>query len=507
MAAAWIYSLQCDATLDEFLSYLQQNITIVPDNVEDISMQLANATNLFDNSGTNTSLVLTAEIINNIANINSSSPRVTGNVTVTVSNVLNGEDMVLAESYVNGTTTMLIEAFERQLQMVETDSDGIYSQSSENVIVMINDGSPTMLDGFGIATLEVENDDNEDETQTFEEFMVFDSSVQNVQQIVNQSSSLLLYPSQISQNFLSTDSIRIANTVYRRPNLFSSRYYDNINNEFSKYQRRIKRRLVPNTRVISSTLYRNGNEVLTWNRSRGSGNENSTFQQWYLPLQEGGRRAILESSLCSFWNFRADGGRGNWSTDGCRLVSAGSDGMVNCECTHLTNFAVLMDVYDGDSLTETQLLILDAMTFFGCGASILGLLLTILAFSTDSKLRSKRPNHILLGLSTSLTILYVTFLIMALLDSERKKVFLNDVPCTLLAAFMQFSLLSALSWMTVESVLMFYLFVRVFNTAAAATRGFLLKAFAFALGVPLLIVGATYGITTWAGGQYIRKDV
>lgn len=142
-----------------------------------------------------------------------------------------------------------------------------------------------MLDGFGIATLEVENDDNEDETQTFEEFMVFDSSVQNVQQIVNQSSSLLLYPSQISQNFLSTDSIRIANTVYRRPNLFSSRYYDNINNEFSKYQRRIKRRLVPNTRVISSTLYRNGNEVLTWNRSRGSGNENSTFQQWYLPLQ------------------------------------------------------------------------------------------------------------------------------------------------------------------------------------------------------------------------------
>lgn len=61
----------------------------------------------------------------------------TGNVTVTVSNVLNGEDMVLAESYVNGTTTMLIEAFERQLQMVETDSDGIYSQSSENVIVMV----------------------------------------------------------------------------------------------------------------------------------------------------------------------------------------------------------------------------------------------------------------------------------------------------------------------------------------------------------------------------------
>ncbi len=37
-----------------------------------------------------------------------------------------------------------------------------------------------------------------------------------------------------------------------------------------------------------------------------------------------------------------DGG-GNWSTKGCELVSySGSTGEVECKCSHLTNFAILV---------------------------------------------------------------------------------------------------------------------------------------------------------------------
>lgn len=61
----------------------------------------------------------------------------TGNVTVTVSNVLTADDEILEESYINGTTTMLIEAFEKQLQQVETNQDGEYTQGSQNIIVMV----------------------------------------------------------------------------------------------------------------------------------------------------------------------------------------------------------------------------------------------------------------------------------------------------------------------------------------------------------------------------------
>lgn len=47
------------------------------------------------------------------------------------------------------------------------------------------------------------------------------------------------------------------------------------------------------------------------------------------------------SEVCVSWDFMAAGNRGNWSTEGCTRV-ASSDGVVTCQCTHLTNFAVLI---------------------------------------------------------------------------------------------------------------------------------------------------------------------
>lgn len=35
------------------------------------------------------------------------------------------------------------------------------------------------------------------------------------------------------------------------------------------------------------------------------------------------------------------GGEGNWTADGCRLAS-NTNGIVSCECDHLTNFGVLV---------------------------------------------------------------------------------------------------------------------------------------------------------------------
>lgn len=63
--------------------------------------------------------------------------QVTGNVTITISNILDGDDNVLAESYQNGTTTKLLEAFERQLSRVEVTETGSYSYGSGNIVVMV----------------------------------------------------------------------------------------------------------------------------------------------------------------------------------------------------------------------------------------------------------------------------------------------------------------------------------------------------------------------------------
>ncbi|KAJ8036275.1 Adhesion G protein-coupled receptor E4 [Holothuria leucospilota] len=114
----------------------------------------------------------------------------------------------------------------------------------------------------------------------------------------------------------------------------------------------------------------------------------------------------MESSVCTFWNFRADRERGNWSTEGCKFVSITSDGLISCECTHLTNFAVLMNIFYHDSLTESQLRILEVTTYFGCGASILGLFITIAAFLLH-KCFLNYPWVTLCGVAVPLSILIV----------------------------------------------------------------------------------------------------
>lgn len=46
------------------------------------------------------------------------------------------------------------------------------------------------------------------------------------------------------------------------------------------------------------------------------------------------------SEVCVSWDFEAAGGKGNWTTDGCAMAS--NDDVVMCNCTHLTNFAILV---------------------------------------------------------------------------------------------------------------------------------------------------------------------
>ena len=41
-----------------------------------------------------------------------------------------------------------------------------------------------------------------------------------------------------------------------------------------------------------------------------------------------------------------------WSREGCKTLSRKIAGTVRCECTHLTNFALLLDVYKSDTNGE-----------------------------------------------------------------------------------------------------------------------------------------------------------
>lgn len=50
---------------------------------------------------------------------------------------------------------------------------------------------------------------------------------------------------------------------------------------------------------------------------------------------------MTENSVCGFWNHSLYATSGGWSTKGCQRTDV-EDGLVVCECDHLTNFAILL---------------------------------------------------------------------------------------------------------------------------------------------------------------------
>ena len=85
--------------------------------------------------------------------------------------------------------------------------------------------------------------------------------------------------------------------------------------------------------------------------------------------------------IITFWKIflatSITGVFGAWSNQNCSVSEIQKyDGYITCECNHLTNFALLMDV----SQSRNDPLALSIVTWIGCGISMLGLMLTIITF-------------------------------------------------------------------------------------------------------------------------------
>jgi hypothetical protein len=76
---------------------------------------------------------------------------------------------------------------------------------------------------------------------------------------------------------------------------------------------------------------------------------------------------------CVFWDFDL----ASWSTAGCILTFV--DGNATCECSHMTNFAILTSV-DGTLIGAQHTFNLSIITFVGCSLSIVALSLTIFTY-------------------------------------------------------------------------------------------------------------------------------
>ncbi|CAC5408978.1 unnamed protein product [Mytilus coruscus] len=71
-----------------------------------------------------------------------------------------------------------------------------------------------------------------------------------------------------------------------------------------------------------------------------------------------------------------------WTSDGCKLDTAlSNDTHIACKCTHLTNFAVLMDVFEiQDQIDYTDYTILTYISYIGGVMSVLACVITVIVF-------------------------------------------------------------------------------------------------------------------------------
>ncbi|XP_072178844.1 adhesion G-protein coupled receptor G6-like [Diadema setosum] len=205
-----------------------------------------------------------------------------------------------------------------------------------------------------------------------------------------------------------------------------------------------------------------------------------------------------ENPTCVFWNSSGSGGQGSWSSEGCRVLSS-EDNRTECECDHLTNFALLMDLYGvTSSYDDGHQRALSIISYVGCGLSIIGLTLTFISYmmirtvkmATNKKrqLRSDRRTRVLLNLLVALLLMNVFFIVDAAISESGNP---GDVPCKLLGALLHFGLLTAVAWMGLEAWHMYLALVKVFDSY----RSHLMKKMgAIGWGLPLVIVGVTLGV-------------
>ncbi|GAB1606383.1 adhesion G protein-coupled receptor L2-like isoform X3 [Argonauta hians] len=185
------------------------------------------------------------------------------------------------------------------------------------------------------------------------------------------------------------------------------------------------------------------------------------------------------NAKCVFWNYTVRNMDGHWSRKGCQLLSTNMT-HTTCECNHLTNFAVLMDVM-GTQPSSPHVDALYYITFVGCILSIIGLFCCFVTFSYFRNLQSSR-NTIHKNLVLCLMLAEITFL--AGIHQVKNKIF-----CAVIAGVLHFLFLAAFCWMCLEGILLYIMLIEVFEAESRRTAFYL-----FGYGIPALIVGIALGV-------------
>ncbi|XP_035665907.1 adhesion G-protein coupled receptor G7-like [Branchiostoma floridae] len=448
---SWSSPELLDCGLD--LSRLAQ-IPVTPENVAEVAADLqiltSNGSSLMAENIADASTVL-----DNLANT-TGDQNVGYSVMVSVDQIMNSDDEVLYQSQVKDQSlSRIVRAIEQFNDRVNLTTKRFRRVEQNIGVETYKIGAAELINSVGFSSLDGSEDLEDGSVRSYSD----SSSIPN-----DRVDASIVLPAELASTIAfmrenlpdSSDvEVRLSFIIYQNSRLFQS------NQTASSSKTRVNSRIIA-SRVTGFDFKNLSSPVVTR----------------YLPVVQNSTNRTVDNVRCVFWDFQAEGGAGAWSTEGCDFVGIDNSRVV-CECNHLTNFAVLTDIYGG-----LQSIALDLISKVGIALSITGLTLTLITYVIFKQLRQTRPQHILTHLCSALLATLVIFL--AGIDATS-----SPVGCTVVSFLLHYFLLAVFMWMAVEAFNMYLAFVIVLG---AHVSRFMLKAAIFAWGLPLVIAIVTLAV-------------
>ncbi|KAM9194995.1 adhesion G-protein coupled receptor D1 [Dugong dugon] len=198
----------------------------------------------------------------------------------------------------------------------------------------------------------------------------------------------------------------------------------------------------------------------------------------HILMQKQYAKATNESNrvfwYCAFLDFSS--GKGVWSNEGCALTEGNLSYSI-CRCTHLTNFAILMQVVPLE-LTHGHQVALSSISYIGCSLSVICLTATLVTFAVLSSVSTIRNQRYHIHANLSFAVLVAQVLLLVSFQFEP-----GTTPCRILAVLLHYFFLSAFAWMLVEGLHLYSMVIKVFGSEDSKH----LYYYGLGWGFPLLI--------------------
>ncbi|XP_065105207.1 adhesion G-protein coupled receptor G1 [Paramisgurnus dabryanus] len=159
---------------------------------------------------------------------------------------------------------------------------------------------------------------------------------------------------------------------------------------------------------------------------------------------------VSDNAACNSWSGK---GEVIWTTFGCDTKILNNT-IIQCSCSHLTFFAVLMSMPDSN-ITAPYLASLTYITNIGCGFSMFFLGIALFMHFLLRKNRSNQATKILINMFVALFLLNLSFL-----SNENIANTQNKSACVFVALIMHYSMLATFTWFFLQALHMYLWLIR-----------------------------------------------